>query len=197
MKKLQNDLLKILNYHRNREYVIVCIGTDRSTGDSLAPLVGWNLSKMKLENFYVYGTIDDPIHAENLNEKINYINSKHKNAYIIGIDACLGRSTSIGRIRVNDTPLSPGAGIGKNLPQVGECSITGVVNVSGFMEFFVLQNTRLSLVMKMANDISDLIVATDTHLGDRQVEEYKLISKKRNKFIKLIGDDFKKWVYSN
>ncbi|MNN53765.1 hypothetical protein D3C81_1685430 [compost metagenome] len=32
--------------------------------------------------------------------------------------------------------------------------ITGIVNVGGFMEYLVLQNTRLSLVMNMADVIA-------------------------------------------
>ena len=32
--------------------------------------------------------------------------------------------------------------------------IIGIVNVGGFMEYLVLQNTRLSLVMRMADVIS-------------------------------------------
>lgn len=46
----------------------------------------------------------------------------------------------------------------KELPEVGEIHLTGIVNVSGFMEFFVLQNTRLNLVMKMAKTIAEAIV---------------------------------------
>ena len=49
----------------------------------------------------------------------------------------------------------PGAGVNKQLPEVGDIHITGIVNVSGFMEFFVLQNTRLNLVMKMAKTIAN------------------------------------------
>lgn len=32
--------------------------------------------------------------------------------------------------------------------------IVGIVNISGFMEYIILQNTRLSLVMRMADTIS-------------------------------------------
>lgn len=32
--------------------------------------------------------------------------------------------------------------------------ITGIVNFSGFMDYLILQNTRLSVVMKMADMIS-------------------------------------------
>ena len=42
----------------------------------------------------------------------------------------------------------------KSLPQVGDMHITGIVNMSGFMEIMVLQNTRLNLVMNMANIVS-------------------------------------------
>ena len=33
--------------------------------------------------------------------------------------------------------------------------MTGVVNISGLMEFFVLQNTRTTLIMNLAKTISD------------------------------------------
>ncbi|MNE77605.1 hypothetical protein D3C80_1739330 [compost metagenome] len=36
---------------------------------------------------------------------------------------------------------------------MGDISIYGIVNVGGFMEYMVLQNTRLSLVMRMADEI--------------------------------------------
>ncbi len=32
--------------------------------------------------------------------------------------------------------------------------LTGLVNIGGYMEYFVLQSTRLSLVMKMSDIIS-------------------------------------------
>jgi len=50
--------------------------------------------------------------------------------------------------------LKPGAGVKKELPVVGDIHITGVVNVGGFMEYFVLQNTRLHLVISMAEVIA-------------------------------------------
>ena len=38
---------------------------------------------------------------------------------------------------------------------MGEIHITGIVNVSGFMEYFVFQNTSLHLVMEMAKTIAN------------------------------------------
>lgn len=83
----------------------------------------------------MYGTLDDPIHAVNLEEKLIEIYAKHNDPYLIGIDACLGRLKSVGVIQVGNGPVRPGAGVNKELPAVGNIHITGIVNVSGFMEF--------------------------------------------------------------
>lgn len=139
----------------NQPIVFICIGTDRSTGDSLGPLVGTLLEEKNSSLFHVYGTLEDPIHAVNLETKLEEIKLKHDNAFIIGIDACLGKLKSVGHIQLADGPVKPGAGVKKELPAVGHIHITGIVNISGFMEFFVLQNTRLNLVLKMAKTIAD------------------------------------------
>lgn len=152
---LSRELISILPTRTLRPIVLVCIGTDRSTGDSLGPLVGTLLNEKPLAPFSVYGTLDDPIHALNLDEKLKHIQNSHKNPFIIGIDACLGRVKSIGTIQIGEGPVKPGSGVNKELPNVGEAHITGIVNISGFMEFIVLQNTRLNLVLKMAKTIAD------------------------------------------
>ncbi|MGG3469144.1 spore protease YyaC [Neobacillus pocheonensis] len=153
-ESLAEELLTIIPKVTSRPIVIVCIGTDRSTGDSLGPLVGSLLEEKNLKSFYVYGTLDEPIHAVNLAEKLQEIHIKHVDPFIIGIDACLGRMKNVGVIQLGNGPVKPGAGVNKELPAVGDIHITGIVNVSGFMEFFVLQNTRLNLVMKMAKTIA-------------------------------------------
>lgn len=141
--------------HPYKEFVILCIGTDRSTGDALGPIVGHKLitSISRYSNIYVYGTLDDPVHAKNLKEKIEEIYSTFSNPFILAIDACLGKMDRIGYISVGKGPLKPGAGVNKNLPAVGNIHITGIVNLAGYMEYMVLQNTRLSLVMKMADTL--------------------------------------------
>lgn len=133
------------------DIVFVCIGTDRSTGDSLGPLVGTVLQRM---GYAVIGTLNAPCHAENMTQLIADIPPKKT---IVAIDACLGRNSSIGMIEVARGPLRPGAGVGKVLPPVGDYHISGIVNVGGFMEYFILQNTRLSLVVEIAEQIVSAI----------------------------------------
>jgi putative sporulation protein YyaC len=146
---------QLLPKNKEQEIIIVCIGTDRSTGDSLGPLVGSRLIEKKELPFKVYGTLESPVHAVNLNENLNYITASHSNSFIIGVDACLGRVSSVGMISMGEGPVKPGAGVRKELPSVGHIHLTGIVNVSGMMEYFVLQNTRLHLVMSMAHIIAD------------------------------------------
>lgn len=171
VKKITESLLNTIP--PKKTIVIACIGTDRSTGDSLGPLVGsFLLHKMKAP-FYVYGTLDEPIHAVNLQEKLDEINAQHENAFIIAVDACLGRLKNVGSVQINQGPLKPGAGVNKKLPEIGDIHINGIVNVSGFMEFFVLQNTRLSLVMKMAQTIAESLY-TSSQILERQKCQSKM-----------------------
>ncbi|WP_066098970.1 MULTISPECIES: spore protease YyaC [Bacillaceae] len=155
---LSSCILTLLPKMIGREIVILCIGTDRSTGDSLGPIVGTRLAEKGMERFHVFGTLKDPVHAVNLEESIAFIQASYRNPYIIAIDACLGKLKSVGSFQVGPGPVKPGAGVNKDLPAVGDMHLTGIVNVSGFMEFFVLQNTRLHLVVSMANLIADSLI---------------------------------------
>lgn len=134
--------------------VFCCIGTDRSTGDSLGPLTGSRLNDSILFPFPVIGTLETPLHALNLQQNVNKIAQEHLNPYVIAIDACLGKVESIGQISVQNGAIYPGQGVGKNLPPIGDIAIKGIVNVAGFMAHTVLQNTRLHLPYEMSRVIA-------------------------------------------
>ena len=153
---LAGHLLRLLRrlYSSDRPLVVLCIGTDRSTGDCLGPLVGTKLRPVLEPAISVLGTLDDPVHAVNLDEVLRDLYARLPNPFIIATDACLGQSESVGFITLKEGPLQPGTGVNKNLPMVGDLHLIGVVNVGGFMEYLVLQNTRLSLVMQMAEVIA-------------------------------------------
>lgn len=152
-EQLSNYLLAYLPRH-NHELVIVCIGTDRATGDSLGPLVGYKLKNLTYDKVTLYGTLDLPVHAKNLEETLSVITEKHTDALVIAIDACLGAAQNVGCLSLGEGAIKPGAGVKKELPPVGHLHITGIVNFSSLMNMVVLQNTRLSLVMKMADTIA-------------------------------------------
>ena len=157
---LYSELLDI--YNSKREIIFICVGTDRCTGDSLGPLVGYksknffkNLSKL---NIFIYGSLESPVHAKNIVSIIDKIKLSFKNPFIVAIDSCLGPINNIGKVFINKTPLYPGLAVNKDLPSVGDLSITGIVNIAGNYEFLILQNTRLFTVMSLADCISNGII---------------------------------------
>ena len=155
--KIRDYLYKELKpiVKENRNIIFLCIGTDRSTGDSLGPLIGYKLRYLQKKNFYIYGTLLNPIHSKNLALILDRIHENFDNPFIIAIDACLGHIEHIGKIFIRNKPVCPGLALNKTLPPVGDMSITGIVNISGAFEFMVLQNTRLFTVMSLADSISN------------------------------------------
>ncbi len=138
----------------DRGLTVVCIGTDRSTGDALGPLVGQALSEEAPPGVEVLGTLDEPVHALNLDRLAPVLASREARNPVLAVDACLGEPAAVGTVTAGLGPLYPGAGVRKDLPPVGQLFVTGTVNVSGLLEYVVLQNTRLSLVVRMARVIA-------------------------------------------
>ena len=141
-------------YNNDKQVVILCIGTDRVTGDSLGPMIGYKLDRYKFGLFDgvdIYGTLENPVHAKNLKHTIDIIYAKHHDPLIISIDASLGGANSVGHLTIGPGALRPGAGVNKKLPEVGDMFITGIVNLN--MGFESIKNTRLGLVMQMADII--------------------------------------------
>lgn len=137
-----------------KEIIFLGVGSDRSTGDSLGPLVGSCLKELGIKQDMVLGTLEKPVHAVNLKTKLEFIEHNFKNPFVVAVDAALGRLKNVGQIKIEEGPLFPGAAVNKVLPRAGDIHITGTVNVSGCLEYLVLQNTRLSLVVNLARTIS-------------------------------------------
>jgi putative sporulation protein YyaC len=135
------------------QVAFVCIGTDRSTGDSLGPLVGSRLAELGYP--YVIGTLAAPCDATNLAMRLQEI---PPNVVIIAIDACLGRKLSVGLYQLSNQPLAPGKSVGKILPPIGDYTIAAIVNVDGPRQYNVLQTTSLYRVMQMAEEVIRAIV---------------------------------------
>jgi len=138
----------------NKKVLFACIGTDRATGDCLGPLVGDSLKRL---GYHVVGTLEEPLHAQNLITCLELKQQELKPDLVVAIDAGLGYVKNIGMITLEQRPIKPGTGVKKDLPLIGDISIMGIVNVAGLLDLQVIQYTRLYIVMKMANTISSLI----------------------------------------
>ena len=55
-------ILEGMQEKRKTEILFLCIGTDRSTGDSLGPLIGYKLKEKGMRNARVLGTLEEPVH---------------------------------------------------------------------------------------------------------------------------------------
>lgn len=137
-----------------RPVVFACIGTDRSTGDALGPLVGQKLMRLGGDEHDVVGTLERPLHALNLSERILPRLAEAPRPLVVAVDAALGPLPAVGSVRLSRGGLRPGQGVGKDLPEVGDLSITATVNVrAGALDAQVLQSTRLYVVQGLAETI--------------------------------------------
>jgi putative sporulation protein YyaC len=139
-----------------RPAVVLCIGSDRYTGDALGPLIGSYLSEHSVQ--HVYGSLDRPVHAGNLVETVRIIKARYPHPLIIAVDACLGKSCEIGNIEVWEGGVEAGIAVGNRLPSVGDISIVGVVNTGGQFGYIDLQTTPLSIVVKLSKTIGRALV---------------------------------------
>ena len=156
LPKLSKTVLSLLldmNKDHSKEVIFLCVGTDRATGDCLGPLIGTKL-KVLLPQAPIYGTLDNPANALNLEDVLAGIKKDYEKPLIIAIDACLGMPDRVGYINVEVKGLKPGTALNKSLPEVGDFCISGIVNVGGFLEQMVLQNTRLNIVYQLADIIT-------------------------------------------
>lgn len=134
-----------------RPVVVACIGTDRSTGDALGPLVGQALAARGLP-VEVLGTLAEPLHAENLADTLG---QAAKGAFVIAVDAALSGPDDVGRIILTDGPLSPGRGVDRELPPVGDVAIVAAVASDAWgAPQEVLRSVRLHHVTALAEAIA-------------------------------------------
>ena len=93
-----------------------------------------------------------------ISEKVLRRGNKDRSEYP---ESSIGRHEHVGYITVGMGSLKPGLGVRKNLGAVGDVFITGIVGSGGAWEPLLLQNTRLSVVMELADCIFEGICACE------------------------------------
>ncbi len=159
-RQIAGQLTRCIRHHKSKwsELVFLCIGTDRTTGDCLGPYIGHQLKAYATDRIFVYGTLNQPVHALNLEAVSSGIRRRHPDALVIAIDASLGQKKHLGYVTIGNGSLHPGAAVRKELPPVGDIHITGIVNTAGALEHLTLQTTRLSTVVFLAEKITQGIL---------------------------------------
>lgn len=150
--------LQKLTAKAERAPVIVCIGTDLISGDSLGPVAGsMILKKTGKKGLILFGSLDCTVTAREIKYLNYFLKATFKDRMIVTIDAAVGRSDEVGLIKISDIPLRPGSGINKKLGEVGNVNIQGVVAEKTPLLERTLKEVRMNMVYKMADVISDSI----------------------------------------
>ncbi len=155
--RLYTMLKEEMQRERKERVLLLCIGTDRSTGDSLGPLIGHQLYRKGLRHITVVGTLEYPVHAMNLEDTLYLVRERYPDHLIVAVDASVGKTCHVGCVTLGRGSLRPGLGVSKNLQAVGDLFITGVVSGGPGRDPMMLQSIRLGMVMHMAECISDSI----------------------------------------
>ncbi|MCM3690727.1 spore protease YyaC [Neobacillus niacini] len=171
IEKISNTLKEVLCQTSN-EIVFLCVGSDRSTGDSLGPMVGTMLKEKNIP-FPVYGTLEQPVHALNIKKVIKEIHKTYKEPYIFGIDACLGDEGKIGSVFIKEGAFIPGNAVNNILPSVGNYHLKAIVNyLDPLSPVQSLNSTRLYTVKVLAEIVTEIITRAafdDGNVNNNQV----------------------------
>lgn len=160
-KRLHEMIQEEKQRKNKRGVIFLCIGTDRSTGDSLGPLIGYKLRQKSMSGATVFGTLERPVHAMNLEAYLAVLRSCYQDDLVVAVDASVGNREHVGYITLGKGALKPGLGVSKELTSVGDIFITGIVGSCGGYDPLMLQSVRLSIVMRMADCISGSIILVE------------------------------------
>lgn len=110
---------------KDKRLVFLCIGASNYMGDMFGPFIGQLLQENTDRNIVVYGDMDECVHGGNLLEYIETIYKKHKDDFIIAIDAGTSQTYKRGSILVYRRGICPGRSFYSGTAKVGDVSILG------------------------------------------------------------------------
>lgn len=164
---LRKMIREIQREQGKKGILLLCIGTDRSTGDSLGPLIGYKLKTKNVRRIQILGTLERPVHAMNLEATLKHVRCHYPDYVVVAVDASVGAQEHVGCVTLGKGSMRPGLGVCKHLQAVGDISITGIVGGYGNQDPLMLQSVRLSVVMKMADYISRSVFLVEQFLENR------------------------------
>lgn len=139
--------------------VVVGVGSNLISGDSLGPFVGTLLHGMYPGHLTTLGNLESPLDAVNLEYYLSSITFPDK-SFIIAVDSGVGNEQIQQNIVIRKGPLHPGTGIGNHLPPVGDCHIMGIVLGSSPILQSAIPYTNIHMIYRMATNIAKGISLT-------------------------------------
>ena len=159
-KRNRNTIIKKLKEHNiDKNAIIVCIGTPKIILDAVGPKVGQMLKNN--EDILVYGTVDEPANAITIDRIRVELSEKYPDRKILAIDACLDcdPSNKLGKFTFRNYGVSPGAGVGKNIEEVGDVSLVVSTCSSENELFFSARNEEAykDFIDDISKDIYEIL----------------------------------------
>lgn len=132
--------------------ILLFVGSDKVVGDSLAPICGGLLKKMNPPCF-IYGDLENPVNAKNLQSTVNFITRMHAGCKILVVDASVGCEADVGIVKFLRCGIKPGKAVGRNFDAVGDFAIAGIVAAKDNLAK-TISPVRLFDVSVMAEEIA-------------------------------------------
>lgn len=159
IKKFKTNIYSLDRRFSN--YIFLCIGTDKVTGDAFGPLVGKFLNELienEYENIFIEGTLESPISYINIDERLEKIYKVYEDPCLIVIDSALSNDEEIGNIVVRKGKTNLGMGLNKKMHNIGDLSINGIIAKDYKIpkyNFYNLQNISLNFIMNFAQLVAN------------------------------------------
>lgn len=163
---IANAVLNEFKKSGKKNIILVAIGTDKVVFDCLSALTHTRLKECgNIKNIKLYGDMDNPIHALNLDKIVPKIIEENEDAFVIGFDSALSSGDSeFGDILFRHKPIRPGAGVGKDLLKVGDYSIIGITGYDYEQFENLCKKTKLGDVWNISSKIIKEIQILDEML---------------------------------
>lgn len=144
-----------------RETVVICIGSDRVSGDMLGPLVGSALRDEYRLPCPVYGWVGGSVNGLNLDEYLSMLGERHGGSTVIAVDAAVGKPEDVGKVRIKRGGVKAGGALERKGGRVGDLGVIGVVAEEQPPQavYGALLAVPFSLVESLAARIAALIFA--------------------------------------
>ena len=142
-----------------RETVVICIGSDRVSGDMLGPLVGSSLREEYHVPCPVYGWVGASVNGVNLEEYLSMIRSRHAGSRVIAVDAALGKKKDVGCVRLKKGGIRAGGALERQGERIGDLGVVGVVAEERTPEevYAALLAVPFGLVEALSRNIAHII----------------------------------------
>lgn len=138
--------------------VFLCVGTTKIIGDCVGPWAG-DILRNRGVGAYVYGTPERPVTSLNIGEYVRMLEKNHKDDLVIVIDATLGATRDVGKIKLNPNGIKPGGAFHSERGRIGDIGIMAIVGEASGDRLLELKTRDRNFVRAMAQKAANVALS--------------------------------------